>query len=173
MSLGGRDIGIVLVCGCVGTAPAPPTGPVLIYDGDCRFCRRWVARLRKLDRRGALALVPLQASEAIRVSGRARGTLRQSVHVVRADGAVHAGASAVREAFRYLPGGWIVRAALGVPGVMPVAERCYAWIARQWGPVARDGGRCCQGPEPRRWPPGTLSGPVAHEYRTGHSRTCA
>jgi predicted DCC family thiol-disulfide oxidoreductase YuxK len=134
---GARGTAVVLTRGRVGAAPRPPARPVLIYDGGCRFCRRWVERMRRLDRRAALDLIPLQAPEAVRVSGCSRDTLRRAVHLVRADGVVYAGASAVGEACRYLPGGRIVRAVLGVPGVMPVAERAYSWIARRWGPVGR------------------------------------
>ena len=31
--------------------------PVLLYDGSCGFCRRWVRRLRRWDRRGVLQLI--------------------------------------------------------------------------------------------------------------------
>ena len=128
----------MLVAGRVGTAPGPPRRPTLIFDGDCGFCRRWVRRLRRLDRADALEYLPLQVPSAVEVSACSRERLRQAVHFVRADGAVHAGASAVREAFRYLQGGRIVRSVLGVPGMMPLAERIYAWVARRWGPVPRD-----------------------------------
>lgn len=71
----------------------------------------------------------------MRVSGRSRDALERALHLVAADGTVFAGAAAAREACRYLPAGWIVRILLGVPGVMALAERAYAWVARRWGPV--------------------------------------
>jgi predicted DCC family thiol-disulfide oxidoreductase YuxK len=125
----------MLVAGRVGVAPAAPEHPTLIFDGECGFCRRWVRRLRRLDRTGDLRYLPLQESKATDAAACPRSQLRQAVHFVGSDGAVHAGASAVREAFRYLRGGGIVRAIFGVPGVMLLAERGYVWVARCWGPL--------------------------------------
>jgi hypothetical protein len=48
---------------------------------------------------------------------------------------VFAGAAAARELCGYLPLGWLPRALLGLPGLMPVAQQVYRWIARTWGPV--------------------------------------
>ena len=46
-----------------------------------------------------------------------------------------AGAAAAREFAASITGGTIVRAVSAIPGVMPLAERVYAWVARKWGPV--------------------------------------
>ncbi len=114
---------------------APPKSPVLIYDGDCEFCRRWVARLKRLDGSDAIRLVPLRDPAAGELSGRDIEQLRMAAHFVRPDGEVFAGAAAVREAARYLRGGSLVLGVAAVPGVMPLAERLYGWVARRWGPV--------------------------------------
>lgn len=124
------------VAGRVGTAPVPPIRPVLIYDASCGFCRRWVARVRNWDRRGTIEFLPLDDDRATVVSGQPTDRLRLAAHVVCPNGGVFAGAAAARELFRYLPGGRVVRVVTAVPGVMPVAERTYAWIARHWGPVS-------------------------------------
>ena len=108
---------------------------MLIYDAGCAFCRRWVARLKRWDRRDRIRLLPLQDPDAPALAGRPRHELQRAAHLVRPDGAVFAGAQAGRELCAYLPGGWLPRACCAVPGVMPVAERVYAWIARRWGPV--------------------------------------
>jgi predicted DCC family thiol-disulfide oxidoreductase YuxK len=125
----------MLVAGLVGAVPVAPAAPTLIYDDACGFCRRWVARAKRLDGRDAVRLVPVAAPRASTLSGQSRERLRQAAHFVRPDGSVFAGAAAVRELSRYLRGGWIVRAVLGLPGVMPLAERSYAAVARRWGPV--------------------------------------
>lgn len=114
----------------------PPPAPTLIYDANCGFCRRWVARLKRWDRRGRLRLLPLQDPAAPALAQRPRGDLERAAHLVRPDGAVFAGAAAAREVFAYVPGGWLPRAVLAVPGVMQLAERVYAWVARTWGPVS-------------------------------------
>lgn len=80
--------------------------------------------------------LPLRHELASQISGQPVTRLRQAVHFVRGDGEVFAGAAAAREFSRHLRGGWIVRAVAALPGVMPVAERAYARIARRWGPLA-------------------------------------
>ncbi len=122
--------------GRVAESTCPPEQPTLIYDGGCGFCRRWVERARILDRRQAVKMMSFQDEGAAIVAGRSVEALRRAVHLVRPDGAVFAGAAATREFFRYVPGGWLVRAFGVVPGVMPVAERVYEYVARRWGPVS-------------------------------------
>jgi len=109
--------------------------PILIYDDQCAFCRRWVRRLKRWDRADAIVLLPLADPEAPLVARRDTAALRRAAHLVRPDGTVFAGAAAARELFGFLPLGWILRAAMRIPGVLPVAEMVYAWIARTWGPV--------------------------------------
>ncbi len=104
-------------------------------DGSCGFCRKWVTLAKKLDRRNAVRFLPFQDGDAPVVSGQERNSLEQAAHLVRPDGAVFAGAAALREFFRYVPGGLVVRGMLGIPGVMALAERVYAWVAKSWGPV--------------------------------------
>jgi predicted DCC family thiol-disulfide oxidoreductase YuxK len=109
-------------------------GPVLIYDAQCPFCRRWVARLKRWDRNDRIRLLPLQDPAAPAVAGRRREVLQQAAHLVREDGEVFSGARAAREALAYLPTGWLLRALARLPGVMALADRGYRWVARTWGP---------------------------------------
>jgi len=44
--------------------PAGPSGPVLLYDGECGLCNRFVRLLLRLDARGALHFAALQAPSA-------------------------------------------------------------------------------------------------------------
>ncbi|RFC49404.1 MAG: putative thiol-disulfide oxidoreductase YuxK [Verrucomicrobia bacterium] len=41
-----------------------PTGPVLLFDGECGLCNRVVRRLLALDRAGQLRFAPLQGPSA-------------------------------------------------------------------------------------------------------------
>jgi len=109
--------------------------PLVVYDDRCAFCRRWVRRLGTWDRRGRLDFLSLQDERATAVTARPRAVLEQAAHVVLPDGTVLAGAAAFRALCRFLPGGWLPRALLGVPGALPLAERMYGWVARRWGPV--------------------------------------
>lgn len=119
----------------VGDAPTRPGTPILIYDGSCGFCTRWVARAKRLDVRGVVRVLPLEDPEAQQLSGRPVAALRQAAHFITPDGVVFAGAAAGRELARYLRGGTLVRLVTAVPGFMAIAERAYAWVARTWGPV--------------------------------------
>ncbi len=105
---------------------APTT---LIYDGECVFCQRWVARFKRLDRRSVTRLLPLQNEEAVGLSGRTREQLEAAIHLVRADGSVLDGADAVHELLNLIRWGWLPRAVLRVPGAMPLARRLYGWVA--------------------------------------------
>lgn len=115
--------------------PERPAGPVVIYNDACSFCRRWVEYLRRWDRAGHVALLPLQDDRAPALAGRPRSALEQAVHVVLPTGEVAAGAAAFRAICRFLPGGWLVRVVLSLPGALPIAERLYYYVARRWGPV--------------------------------------
>lgn len=112
-----------------------PPAPTLIYDASCGFCRRWVSRLKRWDRGDRIHLLPLQDPEAPALARRPRQELERAAHLVGPDGRVFAGAEAARELCAYLPFGWAPRFLFALPGVMPVAEWLYDWIARTWGPV--------------------------------------
>jgi predicted DCC family thiol-disulfide oxidoreductase YuxK len=118
------------------TVERSPPAPVLIYDASCGFCRRWVRRLKRWDRHDRIRLLPLQDPTAPALARRPREELERAAHLVRPDGAVFAGAGAAREVLAYLPGGWLARGVLAIPGMMPLAERVYARVARTWGPVS-------------------------------------
>ena len=139
-----QDPKAMLSEGFVGRSSGARDRPTLIFDSDCGFCRRWVGRVVSWDRGKRLCYLPLQDAKAAELSGRKSEELAMAVHLIRPDGAVYAGAAAVREAFAYLPGGFIPRTAMTMPGVMSVAARVYAWIARTYGPVRNrsTGGLC-------------------------------
>jgi len=115
---------------------APPRDrPLVLFDGACGFCRRWVERLRWWDQARRLDYLALQDARAPELSARPRAALEEAAHVVLPSGEVLAGAAAFRAICAFLPGGGIPRALLGLPGALPLAERAYRWIARRWGPV--------------------------------------
>ena len=133
-----------------------PDRPTLIYDGDCGICRTFVARLRTWDREQRIALVPFQAEAAVARFGIGLPALAAAMHLVLPDGAVSAGADAVPELLRLLPGAkrWL-RLVFAVPGVRPLARRVYRWVAERRRCLVR--GRPGP-PELRAGPPP----PVAH-----------
>ena len=125
----------MLIEGEVGRIAQTCRLPILIYDADCDFCARWVGRIRSWDRGQAVYYLPLQDKRAPGLTGRRREDLQQAVHLVRTDGVVFAGAAAARELFGCLPGGAILGSAMRIPGLMPLAARMYARIARRFGPA--------------------------------------
>lgn len=121
--------------------PAARSRPLVVYHDGCAFCRGWVDRLRRWDRRNRLEFLPLRDAQAPAIAGVGRETLEQAAHVVMPSGQVYAGAEAFRAVCPLLPGGFLPHLLLRVPGALPLAEHAYRWIARRWGPVgARTGG---------------------------------
>jgi predicted DCC family thiol-disulfide oxidoreductase YuxK len=109
--------------------PNPPEKPLVIFDGDCHFCRRWIERWRELTR-GAVEYAPFQ-EVADRFPEIPRADFEQALHFIDRDGKVYRGAEAV---FRSLGS---IRAGRGfiwcyehVPGFAPLAETAYRFIAR-------------------------------------------
>lgn len=111
--------------------PNPVGIPVLIYDGDCGFCRYWLARLRR--RVGErLEYLPFQDPQIlVQFPHLTSRHLKESVHVVAVDGTVYKGARAVFEALAL--GGITLpkRAYRGIPGCALLSEAAYHFIARR------------------------------------------
>jgi predicted DCC family thiol-disulfide oxidoreductase YuxK len=107
------------------------TRPTLIYDGECGFCRTWVDRVRRWDREQRLVLLPLQERTRVPAFGIPLPALAAAMHLVLPDGRVLTGADAAPELLRLLPGKRWLAPLFAIPGVLPVARRVYAWIARR------------------------------------------
>jgi len=109
-----------------------PDRPTLIYDGECGICRAFVARLSAWDREHRITLVPFQDEAAVARFGIGLPALAAAMHLVLPDGGVSAGADAVPELLRLLPGAkrWL-RLVFAVPVVRPLARRVYRWVAER------------------------------------------
>lgn len=104
--------------------------PVLLFDGDCGFCRTWVRRVRRWDRRGAVDYLPSSARESRPgLPSLEDAALSRAMHLVLPDGRVFTGARALPALLPLLPGGRLLAPLLRIPGVQPLADRAYAWIA--------------------------------------------
>jgi len=95
------------------------------------MCRRAVTLVRRWDREHRLRYVPFQDEEATREFDIALPALAAAMHLVLPDGRVFAGADAVPELGRLLPGKRWWAWGFAVPGVRPLARRIYARIARR------------------------------------------
>jgi len=108
-----------------------PDRPTLICDGECGLCRQCVDIVRRWDREQRLAFLPFQEPERVAALGIPLPALAAAMHLVRPDGRVFVGADAAPEILRLLPGKrWLARG-FRIPGVLPVARRVYARIARR------------------------------------------
>ena len=109
----------------------PPPRPLLVFDGDCHFCRGWIARWR--ERTGDLVdYAPLQ-ERAAAFPEAARAEFEREVKLIEPNGRMTGGAEAV---FRTLAlgrgagGRALLWAYQRVPLVEPVADAGYAFVAR-------------------------------------------
>ena len=108
--------------------------PRLIYDGDCGFCRRWVARWQVTIGED-LIYEPYQQA-ARRYPDIPVEQFKRAVHLIEPDGTVRRGAAAVFATIGRVPGRgaswWLYRR---VPGVRPVSELAYRIVAVNRRPV--------------------------------------
>lgn len=109
-----------------------PARPVVLFDGDCAFCRRWVARLERWDRKHRLELLPQQQRATRRdLPDIPEAALDRALHVVSPEGNVFEGARALAELGRWLPALAPLRRAYRMPGIGWLSEKAYAWVARR------------------------------------------
>src|ERR1017187_5780444 len=106
----------------------PPGRPLLLFDGDCEFCRFWVARWQTRTR-DRVDFAPAQ-QEASRFPQVTEKAWKRSVQLVTPEGAVYSGAEAVFRILAYAPGRrWMLAAYLYLPGTRPVSEAAYRLVA--------------------------------------------
>lgn len=102
--------------------------PLLIYDGDCGFCTRWVARLRRWTGR-RIDYAPFQ-EVGERFPEIPRERFLHSVQLVEPSGRVTAGAEAVFRTLARAPAGglglWMYR---WLPGFAASSEWGYRFVA--------------------------------------------
>jgi predicted DCC family thiol-disulfide oxidoreductase YuxK len=115
------------------------TRPVVVYDGECPFCRKQVARIQRRDVRDQFEYLPRQAASLIdRFPILAEADFNTGMRLVLPDGHVHVGADAVYHIARRLPGWrwivWLYR----VPILHALARRIYRWIASNRQRLAQD-----------------------------------
>ena len=105
----------------------PPPKPLLVYDGDCAFCKLWVARWQE-ETGDAVEYAPLQEA-ASRFPEVPRAEFERAVQLIEPDGRVWSGAAAV---YRSLGAGgrglnrWSYER---VPGFAAASEFAYRLIA--------------------------------------------
>src|SRR6266566_5133822 len=102
--------------------------PLLIFDGDCGFCRIWIEYWKRLTG-GRVVYEPFQ-KVADRFPGIPRERFAKAVHLSLPDGEMLTGAHAVFRALAFAPGRpWLLEMYRQVPGFAAVSEWVYAIAA--------------------------------------------
>lgn len=117
------------------TLPSPadlPDAGVVIYDGECRFCRANVAIFARLDRANRLAFISLHDDSVYeRWPDLSHEQLMQEMVIVDRTGRRHIGASAIRFLSRRVPLMWPLAPFLHLPFSMPVWKWLYRQVAQR------------------------------------------
>jgi predicted DCC family thiol-disulfide oxidoreductase YuxK len=106
----------------------------VLYDRDCAFCAWTVRQLRSMDRHRRLEFIPLQEAgsmpdrpELARIAADHR--LLEEIHVIAADGSVRKGGRAMAAVLQALPGAWLLRPWLAMPGAGALLDFVYRLVA--------------------------------------------
>jgi predicted DCC family thiol-disulfide oxidoreductase YuxK len=111
---------------------AKASADVVIYDGQCGFCRAQVDRLARWDGRGRLCFLSLHDPQvAERFPDLTHSQLMHQMYVVANNGRRYAGASAVRYLIRRLPRLWPLVPLVHFPLSLPIWQWLYRQIARR------------------------------------------
>ena len=103
--------------------------PLLVWDGDCSFCRRWIARWQRAtgDR---VDYAPYQTAAPL-FPAIPLQRFKRSVQLIEPGDRLSQGAEAVFRALAYAPGrGWPLALYQRVPFFAPASEALYWIVAR-------------------------------------------
>jgi predicted DCC family thiol-disulfide oxidoreductase YuxK len=117
-------------------SPAPhprvrnaPAKPLLVFDGNCHFCRRWIERWRELTA-GAVEYAPSQ-EVAERFPEIPREAFDQAVQFIETDGTVFSAAEAVFRSLGHKRSRrWMIWCYEHAPGFAAITEAAYRLVAR-------------------------------------------
>src|SRR5437660_2947584 len=108
--------------------PNPPSKPLIIWDGECHFCRRWIERWREITRDAVDYATSQESAE--RFPEIPREQFERSVIYIETDGSVFLGAEAVFRSLRCRSSKkWLAWSYDHVPGFAAVSESLYRIIA--------------------------------------------
>lgn len=105
---------------------------LVLWDGDCGFCRRSIEWVQRQDGAGHFAAVPYQQAPAPPMTPALEVACERAVHVIRADGQMLRAGRAVIYILSVLEGGLLGRAigAMRLPPFIWLIELGYYVVAR-------------------------------------------
>jgi predicted DCC family thiol-disulfide oxidoreductase YuxK/uncharacterized membrane protein YphA (DoxX/SURF4 family) len=106
---------------------APPPKPLLVYDGECGFCKLWIHRWQCLTGESVDYLPSQDPQIAGRFPEIPRAAFDSSVQLIQPDGSVHNGAEAVFQSLAHSRDGrWL----LDLYRAFPLFARFTEWAYR-------------------------------------------
>jgi predicted DCC family thiol-disulfide oxidoreductase YuxK len=115
---------------CALRVAAPPSKPLLVFDGDCHFCSLWIRRWRQVTGEVVDYLPAQDPRVATQFPEIPRAQFDTAVVLIASDGAVYAGAEAVFRTLAHNPSWqWPLRAYEEFPLLARPAELAYRCVA--------------------------------------------
>ncbi|MBX5457193.1 MAG: DUF393 domain-containing protein [Thermogemmatispora sp.] len=116
-----------------------PVKAIVIFDGSCDFCTATAELLRRLDRGRRVTCLPFQIAGLPERYGLSVRACEESVWIILPDGRRYRGAQALAYALDLLIGFPLWQHLYRLPGLGPLAEHLYRWVAahRQYLPGVR------------------------------------
>ena len=109
---------------------ASPRKSTIVFDGDCSFCRLWVARIARMDRSGTFEFVARQTEGLTkRFPKLVEGDFNKGMRLITPDDAIHVGADAAYQIVHRLRYWRRIAWLYHVPGIHWLTRSAYAWIA--------------------------------------------
>lgn len=109
----------------------PPAKPLLVFDGDCRFCALWIKRWQQITGDEVEYLPYQQANVSARFPDIPREKFATAVQLIEPDGSVHSGARATFGALaRNAAWRWPLQLYERSAAFANVTERGYRFVAR-------------------------------------------
>src|SRR6266540_502300 len=110
----------------------PPLKPLMIWDGECLFCKRWIERWHEITA-GKVDYATYQEAAA-RFPEIPIDQFKRAVAFIEPDGEVFFAAEAVYRSLRYRSSRkWLAWSYDHVPGFAGISETAYKFIARHRG----------------------------------------
>src|SRR5213596_4033759 len=107
----------------------PPSKPLLLWDGECDFCRLWIERWKEITA-GKIDYAAYQ-EEAEYFPEISRDEFKHSMVFIEPDGTAFFAAEAVYRSLAYRPSRtWLAWSYDHVPGFSAISESAYKFIAR-------------------------------------------
>src|SRR6266496_1127621 len=110
----------------------PPPKPLMIWDGACHFCKRWIERWREITA-GNVDYATYQDAAA-RFPDISIEQFKRAVAFIEPDGKAFFAAEAIYRSLRYRsPRRWLAWSYDHIPGLATISETAYKVIARHRG----------------------------------------